>query len=382
MKMLLLTQQYPKHSNKYRNGFVHSRVKAYVSKGYDVEVLVYDRKIKEAVLYEYEGVKVKEVNSYDLAKVIETSAYNIICIHFALRRMTEIVLKHKSPDMKIIVWVHGYEALNFKRRTFNLSFETLRDYIYIPLDYFSNLKQLIFFRKLITNQNEFNTHFVFVSEWMKKVTETDTKTVGSIKNYSIIPNPINTEIFSYEKKTEKDRLKIFNLRPYGRSKKYANDITIKVIKKLSEEPFFENLVFNLYGNGERFEEITNEVKEFSNVNLYKGFLNQREIKEAHNQNGILLMPTRQDAQGVSMCEAICSGLVPIVSNNTAIPEFADEEFGYLCSNVKDYAEAIKELYYNSSSFLEKSKNTKKLANRISNNVIINEELDLIDKLII
>ena len=94
------------------------------------------------------------------------------------------------------------------------------------------------------------------------------------------------------------------------------------------------------------------------------------------------MPTRQDAQGVSMCEAICSGLVPIVSNNTAIPEFADEEFGYLCSNVKDYAEAIKELYYNSSSFLEKSKNTKKLANRISNNVIINEELDLIDKLII
>lgn len=69
--------------------------------------------------------------------------------------------------------------------------------------------------------------------------------------------------------------------------------------------------------------------------------------------GVMLIPTRQDAQGVSMCEAICSGLVVVTSDNTANPEFASTQYAYLCNHIEDYVNAIENLYYNSSIFKEK-----------------------------
>lgn len=54
-----------------------------------------------------------------------------------------------------------------------------------------------------------------------------------------------------------------------------------------------------------------------------------------------------------MCEAICSGLVVVTSDNTANPEFASTQYAYLCNHIEDYVNAIENLYYNSSIFKEK-----------------------------
>jgi glycosyltransferase involved in cell wall biosynthesis len=81
-----------------------------------------------------------------------------------------------------------------------------------------------------------------------------------------------------------------------------------------------------------------------------------------------------------MCEAMSSGLVPITSNNTAIPEFiTNKANGILTKTAEDIANAIEFLYYNPNSFLELSANASKSMNsKCSINNIVNKELQLIE----
>src|SRR5699024_10666873 len=150
--------------------------------------------------------------------------------------------------------VHGVEALSWKRRLFNLSFNLFS--VLNFLNYIvKNTIQLDFFNKLIKYQGKKNIHFVFVSNWMQEITEKDTNSIGKIKNYSIIQNESDTEIFSYSEKKIEDRVKIVSIRSFY-SKKYANDIVRDVIVKLSKEPFFDKLEFHIYGSGKLFKKIT------------------------------------------------------------------------------------------------------------------------------
>jgi glycosyltransferase involved in cell wall biosynthesis len=57
---------------------------------------------------------------------------------------------------------------------------------------------------------------------------------------------------------------------------------------------------------------------------------------------VFLTPTRMDSQGVSRDEAMSSGLVPITTSVTAIPEFVDSESGILVpgEDYKAMADAI------------------------------------------
>jgi glycosyltransferase involved in cell wall biosynthesis len=380
MRLLIITPQYPSENDLYKNGFVHSRVKSYLNKGLSIEVYVYNNSLKCNENYIYENVNVYKVNAEGLKNKVRLGDFDAILIHFAWKKMSNIIIQNNIFEKQIIIWVHGVEALNWKRRLFNLHFDLYSLASFGKYIVF-NIRQMRFYKKLIRQYKKNNIHFVFVSEWMKHITEKDTRNKGVIleEDYSIIPNPINTSIFSFKQKAKSDRLKIFSLRPYT-SKKYANDITVKVINKLSQKPYFSELEFFLYGKGRLFNKITKSVKKFPNVHVTEGFFNQKEIKELHDQNGILLIPTRQDAQGVSMCEGISSGLVAVTSNNTAIPEYVSNEYGYLCNDINSYVEAIDEMYKNPEIFIIKSSNTNKLRDRISEDKTLKSEIDLIRKL--
>ena len=70
-----------------------------------------------------------------------------------------------------------------------------------------------------------------------------------------------------------------------------------------------------------------------------------------------------DSQGCSMCEAMSSGLVPITTNITAIPEFVDSKCGFLCEseNYVEMADSIEKLYNDPELFQKMSLNS---SNRI------------------
>ena len=195
-------------------------------------------------------------------------------------------------------------------------------------------------------------------------------------SYEIINNPIDTKLFKYREKPAELRKKILSIRPYA-SKVYANDITVKCILELSDEPFFNELEFRIIGDGALFEETVEPVRKFSNVIIEQRFLSQTEIAEIHKYYGVFLCPSRMDTQGVSRDEAMSSGLVPITSAVAAIPEFLDSKKGFLIhdENVSEFATAVKTLFQDVATFQQMSRDASiSVQNSRSKEIIVKKEL--------
>ena len=200
------------------------------------------------------------------------------------------------------------------------------------------------------------------------------------ENYYIIHNIIDDELFEYHKKSADDRLKICTIRPFT-ARNYANDITVDVIKQLSKKRYFNKLEFNIYGDGKLFNVLTNSLNQFDNVNLHKGFVKQDEIPEIHKQHGIYLGPSRHDSQGVSLGEAMSSGLVPVSNAIGGIPEFiTHKKTGMLASrdNVSEMVNHIDYLYKNARKFKKMSvQAAKSIKKQAGLDVVISREIEVI-----
>lgn len=372
-KYLVVAPGYPSDEDKYNNAFVHSRVKQYFQNNLNVEVFSVSKKQNNTV-YQYDGVDVTVGTVEDLKLFLQKNNFDKILIHFAWEKTVKAILK-VCPRTKLIVWVHGVEALGWYRRLF--LFDLKRFYRFLGYILF-NIKQMAFFRSFIRNK-KIDVTFVFVSDWMKKILETDTLSKNKITNFVIIPNVVDDNVFKYHEKTYLDRFNILSIRPYA-NKKYANDISVKAIHELANYPEFSKLHFTFYGKGKLFFKTLKSLYKYPNVEIHESFLSQSEISNIHSENGIMLIPTRQDAQGVSMCEAMSSGLVPISSNNTAIPEYLNNECGYLTNNPHEIVLAILEMIKRPNVFLEKSKNASEfIQKKCSPEVVIKKEIELIEK---
>lgn len=371
MRILIVTIEYPSPENFANSRFIHERVIEY-AKFEDVQVLVacINNKLKKTYEYIHEGIEVKGIRTDNIKSLVDQYKPEVICIHFFEGKLINALIPY--INIPIVVWVHGVEALGWYRRyfDFNLSRSFFR---YIV----RNTVQLWRFRKLIkiSNKKEYIS-FVFVSRWMLKTTEFDT--MMKIRNFHIISNPIDTELFKYHKKDKDMRKNILIIRSFE-SKKYANDIAIKAILHLSSNPIFKELNFEIYGDRDYFDKLTEPLKKFPNVKLHKKFIEHHLIPEIHRKHGIFLCPTRQDSQGVSMCEAMASGLVPITSHNTAIPEFVQDDYsGFLTKSYYEIAERLIELYENENKFLMMSANASaSIKNSCAKNLIIDKEITLI-----
>jgi L-malate glycosyltransferase len=370
-KALVIDNCYPNEDNKYGDVFVHVRVKEY-AKEMDISVAGFNRKLPES--FEYEGIQVR--NFKDKKSFIEyISDYNpdILLIHFLEFWMIKpIVMKLKKPT---IIWIHGHEVIKWYRRLFNFSLSV--DFLKYAM---RTEIQSIYWNRFIHYANSNNhIHFVFVSSWMKEIAEKDCR--AKFKSFSIIPNPIDIDLFSFTTKESEARKKILLLRSFD-SRKYANDLAVKAILVLSEFPQFKKMQFGIIGTGKDFDSLTAPLKMFPNVQLKKSFIEHKEIPAIHKNYGIFLCPTRQDAQGVSMCEAMSSGLVPVTCSNTAIPEFVeDHQTGLFADNPKQMAESILELFLKEELFQSLSANASlSIKNKCSLHLIVEKELELIQNI--
>jgi glycosyltransferase involved in cell wall biosynthesis len=340
MRILILDENYPHLDNLFGDVFVHVRAKEYALR-HEVKVFSYFHSPRTLT---YESISIEFFNDkQSLIEAIKDFNPDRILVHFYQSWMLEEIIKvFKVP---VVIWVHGYEALGWYRRLFNYTL-----YSPVLLNYIiRNTKQQYHFRRLIKYANRSGkVRFVFVSDWMRRITETDT--LSKIKRYDVIANPIDGNLFKYVEKDEEARKKILILRSFG-SKKYANDIAVKAILILSERKVFSDLTFTIIGDGSLFDKLLNPLRKFSNITIKKGVVRQIEIPAVHKEYGIFLCPTRQDAQGVSMCEAMSGGVVPITSYSTAIPEFVtNNSTGILTRSPKEIADAIELLYKNEDMF--------------------------------
>lgn len=318
---LLLTNHYPSYDDLYRNGFVHSRVTAYRERGFNVDVFRL-RADQPTSYHEYQDVDVVTGSQEALHRLLSTGRYKTVLVHFLNPAMWE-VLRHHIDQIKVVLWVHGAEIHPWYRRDFNYETEQERQVAKMQSD-----ERMAFWRQLLQLAPP-NLKLVFVSRYFAEEVMEDLGFRLPSEAYTIIHNPIDDKLFSYQPKPPEQRKKILSIRPYG-SRQYANDLSVAAILELSKKPFFQELEFRMIGDGKLFDSILAPLQQFPNVIIERRFLTRQEISELHRHYGVFLCPTRWDSQGVSRDEAMASGLVPITNLVAAIPEFIDSSCGIAC----------------------------------------------------
>jgi glycosyltransferase involved in cell wall biosynthesis len=353
-RVLVLTNHYPSYDDLYRNGFVHTRVRAYREHGLDVDVFRL-RPDQPISWHEFEGFDVTTGSAGALRRMLKSAQYKSVAVHFLNSRMWSI-LQEFLDSLSIAVWVHGAEIHPWWRRKFNYENEADLENAKIRSD-----ERMQFWQPIFRSTHE-NLHFVFVSNTFAREVMEDYGVRIPPQRYSVIHNPIDTDNFRFNKKSPEQRKKILSVRPYA-SHQYANDIVVRAILQLSRTTVFHEFEFRLIGDGRLFEETVAPLRHFHNVTIERRFITHSELAFIHKEYGVFLCPSRWDSQGVSRDEAMASGLVPVTTKIAAIPEFVDETCGLLVEpeSVSGIVEALCWLIDNPQSFSSLSESA---ANRV------------------
>jgi len=141
-----------------------------------------------------------------------------------------------------------------------------------------------------------------------------------------------------------------------------------------------SFTLDIYGKGKlqkKFENLITQSNLESRINIVNKFINRKDLNKFISNYGVALMPTRMDAQGVSMCEMMSSGLLTISSFSTAIPEFIKNNINGILGendNPKEIAEKIIKVVENKEKYQQICVNAKKSMQGICINNTMKEEL--------
>jgi len=346
---LVLTKQYPAYDDLYKYGFLHTRLRAYRAAGVGVDVFRLNP-AAERTYTEFENIDVANGDADLLRATLATGKYRHVLVHMLDREMWDI-LKNHLDHVCVTIWIHGAEIQHWKRREY--------DFARMSADEITKKKKrtaayLNLWKEVFAQPGD-NVHMVFVSNNLLREAQEDVGAAPRPGTFSVIHNYVDGDTFSYRPKAAAHRRKVLSIRPFV-GLKYANDLTAAAIVDLSSRPCFADLEFCIVGQGPDFEVETAPIRDFPNVTLRNEFLSHDEIAALHEDFGIFLNPTRWDSQGVSRDEAMASGLVPVTSNSSAVPEFVDETCAIMAPG-EDHvalADAIATLYGNSEKFLRMS----------------------------
>lgn len=346
-KKLILTNVYPSSSALYRNGFIHSRVKGYEDAGVACEVFCLNPRATPHS-YEFEGIDVHVGSAADLRRFLGRQTVDHVLVHFLDAEMWPVVSDYSRAG-RVTVWIHGAEVQPWYRRDFNYSSEAERSDAKAVSDVRMSL-----WRQVFVDVHP-NVHFVFVSQYFAEEVMEDVGIRLPTSRFSIVHNYIDTELFNYIQKAPEQRLRLLSIRPFA-SRKYANDLTVESILLLSHKDFFDELDIKIIGDGVLFDQTLEPLRKFENVTIEQRFLSRSEITSIHKDYGLFITPTRMDSQGVSRDEAMSSGLVPVTTAVTAIPEFVDPSCGILAAgeDAEGMAAGIAEIVGNPEAFMAMS----------------------------
>lgn len=321
-RFLLVTDHYPSGTDLYRNAFVHRRVKAYQQRGLPVDVFSAGRN-RPMTVDHFDGVDLTRGSHEDVRQLLARARYDHILVHFLTEELWSAIAD-AADRVPVTVWVHGAEIQPWWRRAFNLVEADAQEGVVR-----ASAARLAFWRALLHRQPAAGLDLVFVSRTFAAEAFEDLGIDPDLVRWTVIHNPIDTDLFRSPPKSPEARLRIWSVRPFA-SQKYANDLTVAALVELSSHPQFAQMDFLLVGDGPLFDDTVAPLAGMQNVVVKRGFLTQEEISVVHRDRGVFLSPTRWDSQGVARDEAMSSGLVPITNAVAAVPEFVDESCAILC----------------------------------------------------
>ena len=352
--VLVITPNYPSLENLYYCAFVHSRNKEYLNSGLKIQVASISNENWFQTIYNHDGVSVIKGNYADLKALLSRHQYKVIITHFVDENLYPIFDGYISKE-KLIFICHGPETV------FRYLVNVTRPYFSKTMPYPTQNEAMNVKENWVKKfSRKDNVEWIFVSDWLKDFSE---KELGiKFKHARVINNLINEELFPYKEKNEEDRNKILVVRKFDNIIQHSLDQVVLCILELSRRPFFDKLTFEIYGDGNFYDELIEPIKNISNVHLHRTFIPNNQISKIHEKAGILLIPSRHDAHAVAMGEGAASGLVVVGSNVTSNPFFMNEKENHTLADPEDYIELaniIERLYNNPKEFLEISKRLSK-----------------------
>jgi len=369
MRIFLLCRGYPSKESLYNYPFLHRRVLWYRKFGHEVRVFVLSNKVRS---YSFESCHVETGNGATMRDAVAQFAPDCIAAH-GIADDLWAALAGLPKSIPVFGWVHGSEFITLYKTNYPDPKDPRRQK---QQEIHARRKQ--FWRNLVLGWPD-NLKLVFVSQDAADRSQQDIECPLPTGSWSIIHNPIDTELFDCKEKTANQRFNVLSVRPYT-NWTYANDLAVAAVVRMSAHPLFERFSFRMVGDGDLFEQVLAPVRQFENVTLERRFLTQAEISASHKKNGVFLVPTRADTQGVSRDEAMSSGLVPVTNAVAAVPEFVSPDCGCLAppSDAVGLADGMLEMAQKPDLFLERSRQAAARVRRQSAaDIIIPAELALL-----
>lgn len=366
----LVCASYPGGKREYGGDFVHSRLAAYKKEGLNPLVIEASALNTETWENEIDEIKCVRAHPSDLAEILnKVPGAKVHLTHSPSPEMIDLFAQRKEP---LIAWLHGYEVRDYRRLFFNYGTPEM-ELLRAKLDAV-NVTRFSAARKLFSDRN---VHKVFVSNYIRGVAEADVGVKAGPA--TIIPNYIDTEHYVARDKGPALSKKILLIRSFA-ARNYANDLATEAIQILRQRKGFDQLEFTICGFGGNFEKLTEPLAKLDNVVLEEGVLDREQMKRKHEQHGVFLAPTRFDTQGVTLGEAMSSGMACITNPVTGIPEFCDEDSVRFArpDDPAAFAEEIWKLAHDPGEFLRLSRGgAKRVRSQCSAKHTIQKELKLI-----
>jgi len=344
LRILVVTRSYPAPGDLYRYPFVHRRVLSYVAAGHDVSVF---RPSDRPGGHRFEDIVCLSGDREALSAHVRNWRPDVVAVHGFSETIWPVV-QPLAGRIPIRAWLHGSEIPAIARfKAEHDGGDDERSAAFRLLE-----RRCAFWQRFLANPPA-NFSLVFVSESAAAQARED---MGALlHDWSVIHNPIDTELFEYRPKAANDRFNILMIRPFD-SFGYGNDLAASAIWSLSGRTGFERLRFTIIGDGPLFDSTLQPVRQLPNVRIEQRFLTQAEIAGRHRDHGIFLVPTRIDTQGVSRDEAMASGLVPVTNAAGAVTEFTDRHCAALApaNDAEALADGLWEMVEDEKLFARRS----------------------------
>ena len=370
MNIAIITSRYPSAGNPYNHMFVHIRSKEFTRQGMQVEVFV---PCKENADYIFEGIKVKTMPSKQIIKYLQE--YDILYLHllnlYPLMKtdgwpVYKSIMQNKYP---FAMYVHGSEVSYFKDRFFENTFN-LKDVLsWIRKDFYQMPKLTRFFNSI----NMMSIAIIIPSKWMRDKIKMDFK----IKNICVIPNGIDVELFSFRKINI--GTKLISIRPLS-DKVYDIETTIEVMTLLPDQ-----YTLDIFGRGkykDHYQRLVVEKNLAKRVKIIDKFIDRNKMNQLFHQYNVFISTTKLDTQGITMLEAMSSGLLVASTDNSSKKEFIDDmKTGILGVNAMELSEKILEVTSNKGLFENITKCGRKSMEDICLKVMATNELEILNECI-
>lgn len=372
---LILVPDYPSYYNLYNCAFAHSRNKEYVKSGLKIQVVAVNECVWYQTKYIKDDIPVLKCSFQDLKKILQKHQHKVVITHFVDEKFYSIFDGNIFNNQKMIFICHGPETV------YRYLVNKTRPYFTAPCKepIINNLFDLKDKYVKLYSQKD-NVEWVFVSDWLKEFSEEQQHL--KFKHSRVINNIMDEDLFPYSPKTKDDRKKILVVRKFDNICQHSLDQVVMCILELSRRDIFSDLEFEIYGDGNYYDELVEPIKNLSNVHLYRRFIPNEKLNEIYKSHGIMLLPSRHDAHAVSMGESASTGMVVVGSNVTSNPYFMNEKENHTLADPEDYVELaniIERLYNDPLEFLRISENMSKFTRKFNKENTVKKEVELIKK---